>query len=157
MVGIYISDNYSSKTIGKNTLNWNCEDIWIQISDFNSNQIFYLGVIYQHPNSNIINFILALNDKLIQLGKHKYYIVGDFNINIDDKNRSVNSNMYLNMILNNGVFLPIDKHTRVTGNFRSIIDHVTTNDISNTIFPCVFLSDISDHFTIAIIVQQKNN
>ena len=65
-VGIYISDNYSSKTIGKNTLN-NCEDIWIQISDFNSNQIFYLGVIYRHPNSNIINFISALNDKLIQL------------------------------------------------------------------------------------------
>ena len=43
-VGIYISDNYSSKTIGKNTLNCNCEDIWIQISDFNSNRIFYLGV-----------------------------------------------------------------------------------------------------------------
>ena len=45
-VGIYISDNYSSKTIEKNTLNCNCEDIWIQISNFNSNQIFYLGVIY---------------------------------------------------------------------------------------------------------------
>ena len=32
-VGIYISDNYFSKTIGKNTLNCNCEDIWILISD----------------------------------------------------------------------------------------------------------------------------
>ena len=81
----------TTKTIGKNTLHCNCEDIWIQISDFNStcNQIFYLGVICRHSNSNIINFISALNDKLIQLGKHKYYIVGDFNINIDDKNRSV--------------------------------------------------------------------
>ena len=67
-VGIYISNNYSSKTIGKNTLNCNWEDIWIQISDFNSNQIFYFGVIYRHLNSNIINFISALNDKLIQLG-----------------------------------------------------------------------------------------
>ena len=38
-VGIYISDNYSSKTIGKNTLNCNCEDIWIQTSDFNSTVI----------------------------------------------------------------------------------------------------------------------
>ena len=155
-VGIYISDNYSSKTIGKNTLNCNCEDIWIQISDFNSNQIFYLGVIYRHPNSNILNFILALNNKLIQLGKHKYYVVGNFNINIDYKNRSVNSDMYLNMISNNGAFLPIDKHTRVINNSRSIIDHVITNDISNTIFPCVFLSDISDYFPIAIIVEQKN-
>ena len=133
-VGICIFDNYSLKTIGKNTLNCSCEDIWIQISYFNSNQIFHLGVIYRHPNSNIINFISVLNDKLIQLGKHKYYIVDDFNINIEDKNRSVNSNMYLNMISSNGAFLPIDKHTRVIDNSRSIVDHVITNDISNTIF-----------------------
>ena len=96
---------------------------------------------------------MASNDKLIQLGKHKYYIVSDFNINIDDKNRSVNSDMYLNMISSNGAFLPIDKHTRVLSNSRSIIDHVITNDISNTIFPCVFLSDINDHFPIPIIVE----
>ena len=60
------------------------------------------------------------------------------------------------MISSNGAFLPIDKHTRVKGNSRSIIDHVITNDISNTIFPCVFISDISDHFPIAIIVERKN-
>ena len=42
--------------------------------------------------------------------------------------------MYLNMISSNGVFLPIDKHSRVLGNSRSIIDHVIINDISNTIF-----------------------
>ena len=90
------------------------------------------------------------------VGKHKYYIVGDFNINIDDKNRSVNSDMYLNMISSNGGFFPIDKHTRVKGNSRSLIDHVITNDISNTIFPCVFISDISDYFPIEIIVERKN-
>ena len=99
---------------------------------------------------------MALNDKLLQLGKHKCYIVGDFNINIDDKNLSVNSDMYLNMISSNGAFLPIDQHTRFIGNSRSIIDHVIINDISNTIFPCVFISDISDHFPTAIIVEQKN-
>ena len=42
------------------------------------------------------------------------------------------------------------------GKSRSLIDHVITNDISNTIFPCVCLSDISDHFSIAIIVERKN-
>ena len=90
------------------------------------------------------------------VGKHKYYIVGDFNINIDDKNRSVNSDMYLNMISSNGGFFPIDKHTRVKGNSRSLIDHVITNDISNIIFPCVFINDISDYFPIEIIVERKN-
>ena len=60
------------------------------------------------------------------------------------------------MISSNGAFLPIDKHTRVIGNSRSIIDDVITNDIFNTIFACVFLSDISDHFPIAIIVERKN-
>ena len=38
----------------------------------------------------------------------------------------------------------------------SVIDHVITYDISHTIFPSVFLSDISDHFPIAIIVERKN-
>ena len=64
--------------------------------------------------------------------------------------------MYLNITSSNGVFLPSDKHNRVIGNSKSIIDHVITNDISNTIFSCVFLSDISDHFPIAIIVERKN-
>ena len=68
----------------------------------------------------------------------------------------MNFNMYLNIILTNGAVLSIDKHSRVIGNSRSIIDHVITNDIFNTIFPCVFLSDISDHFLIAIIVERKN-
>ena len=134
-VGNYISDKYSSTTIGKNTLNCNCEDIWIQISDY--------------PKSNITNLISAFNDKLIQLDEHKSYIVGDFNINIDDKNCSVNTNMYLNMLLSNGAFLPIDKHTPVIDKSRSIIDHVITNHISNLIFSCVFLRDISNHFPIA--------
>ena len=57
------------------------------------------------------------------------------------------------MISSNGA---IDKHTRVIGKSRSIINHVITNDISNTIFSCVFLSDISDYFPIAIIVERKN-
>ena len=35
-VEVHISNKYSSTTIGKNTLNCNCEDIWIQISDFNT-------------------------------------------------------------------------------------------------------------------------
>ena len=64
--------------------------------------------------------------------------------------------MYLNMISSNGAFLPIDKHTRVIGKSRSIMDHVITNDIFNTTFPCVFLSNISDHFLIPIIEERKN-
>ena len=64
--------------------------------------------------------------------------------------------MYLNMLSSIGAFLPVDKHTRVTGKSRSIIDHIFTSDISNIIFPCVFLSDISDHFPIVIIVKCKN-
>ena len=64
--------------------------------------------------------------------------------------------MYLNMLSSNCAFFPIDQHTRVIGKSRSIIDHVITNDISNIIFPCVFLSDIRDHFPIAIIVKCKN-
>ena len=105
----------------------------MEIFDFNTKENFYLGVIYHQPKSNITNFILAFDDKLIQLGKRKYYIVGDFNININNKYRSEDTNMYLNMLSSNGALLPIDKHIRV------IVDRVITKDIPNTIFPRAFL------------------
>ena len=89
------------------------------------------------------------------MNKCNYYIFGDFNINIDNKNYSKNTNIYLNMLSSNGAFLPIDKHTCIIGKSRSIIDHIITNDISNIIFPCVFPSNINDYFPSNYSGMQK--
>ena len=46
----------------------------------------------------------------------------------------------------------IDIPTRVSGESKTTADHVITNDIHKVIYPCVFLSDISDHLPVACLV-----
>ena len=46
----------------------------------------------------------------------------------------------------------IDIPTHVSGESKTTIAHVITNDIHNVIYPCLFLSDISDHFPAACLV-----
>ena len=91
-------------------MNCECKDIWLQISDINTQETYILGVIYRHPGTDIKNFIVASNDKLSKLNlKHRYYIVGDININVNNTNNpnSKNSDAYQNTLTSNTAFLLI--------------------------------------------------
>ena len=87
-------------------MNSECEDVWLQISDINTQETFILGVIYRHPDTDIKNFVVAFNDKLSELNpKHRYYIVGDINVNVNNTSNtnSKDSDAYLNMLTRGGV------------------------------------------------------
>ena len=45
-VGAYVSENFSATVLGKNLLQPNCVDLWPQIVDKSSQEIFNLGIIY---------------------------------------------------------------------------------------------------------------
>ena len=126
----------------------------------NSAKTFILGVIYRHPKGDVHDFVSKFNDKLLQINekyKSKYYILGDININVNPSNSTEKSASYLNMISSNGAHMLIDKPTRISGDCSSIIDHIITNDCSNLIYPCVFLSDLSDHFPVACFVASNSS
>ena len=94
-----------------------------------------MGVICRHPGTDVQNFINAFNGELSKMNpKHKYYILGDININVNivSSTQSTYSEAYLNMLTSNGSFLLLDKPTRVSNTSSSIIDQITTND--NKIF-----------------------
>ena len=80
--------------------------------------------------------------------KHRYYIVGDININVNNTSNTNSkvSEAYLNMLTSNGAFLLIDKPTRVTNTSSSNMDHIITKDNNNILYPCVFLSGLTDRF-----------
>ena len=114
-----------------------------------------MGVIYRHPGTDVKNFINAFNNKLSKLNpKHKYYILGDININVNtvSSTQSTYSDAYLNMLTSNGTFLLIDKPTRETNTSSSIIDHIITNDNNNILYPCIIRSGLTDHFPVACFV-----
>ena len=153
-VGVFVADNYAVN-IGKNDLNSNCEDIWMQIIDNITKNAFILVVVYRHPGGNVNSFITSFNEKFLLLNstsRSRFYIAGYFNINANPNNISDSSNNYLNMLSSNGAYMLINIPTRVSGESKTTIDHVTTNDIHNVIYPCVFLNDISDHMPVACLV-----
>ena len=57
---------FSATALGKNLLQSNCQDLWLQIVEKSSREIFNLGIIYRHPKVDVNDFISALNEKLLQ-------------------------------------------------------------------------------------------
>ena len=95
------------------------------------------GRVYCHPKCNFKIFNESLETQIIQLNKDKkiYYIMGDFNVNIDGNltSDSTSNDYYQYMLTSNGISCMITKPTRVTSNRSSLIDHILSNDINKTI------------------------
>ena len=85
---------------------------------------------------DVNNFLTALNKKLDLLSDKRYYLFGDFNINVN---------------------FTVNKPTRVTNVSQTTIDHIVTNDSTHAIYPVIFLSDLTDHYPIACCVTGDPN
>ena len=60
------------------------------------------------------------------------------------------------MLTSNGVSCMITKPTQVTPNNSSLIDHILTNDIYNTIHPGVIQTDLlSDHYPVFCVLSKN--
>ena len=93
----------------------------------------------------------------MQLHKDKkiYYITGDFNVNID-RNLTSDSTSNDYMPTSNGVSCMITKPTRMISNSSSLIDHILTDDINNTIHPGVIQTDLlSDHYPVFCVLSKN--
>ena len=140
-VGVYVANKFSAKILNKNELNSKCEDIWLQISDKNLQEIFTVGAIYRHPSTNVKSCIVAFNDKLSKLNPmHKYCMLGDININVDVMNstQSTYSDANLNLLVSDRAIPLIDKLTRVSNTSSSIIDHIIII-VMTTVIPYIHI------------------
>ena len=156
-VGVYVTDKLTVTLLGKNELNSTCQDIWLRISNKTGNDSFIVGVIYRHPRGDVNNFLTALNKKLDLLSNKRYYLFGDFNINVNSTVNNEDGLNYLNTISSNEAYSLINKPTRVTNVSQTTIDHIVTNDSTHVIYPVIFLSDLTDHYPIACCVTGDPN
>ena len=160
-VGVYLADSLNYNLCPDlnflNNMNY-CEDIWLKLHIDNpilgGNSIhkeeLIIGVVYRHDfKSNYDEFCDRFCEQLIRLHqkKMKYYIVGDFNINLLKYNLAANVTKYLDAISSTGCNVLIDRATRVPkhGN-PSCLDHVYTNLPSQKLDNHVIMADITDHF-----------
>ena len=78
--------------------------------------------------------------------KQKYYICGDFNINLLKYDLVKNVTNYLNEVTSMSCNTLIDKPTRITKNSASCVSHVYSNFDSNKIDNFIIMGDVSDHY-----------
>ena len=74
--------------------------MWIKLCHLD----IILGVIYQHPKSNVKLFVDELNKTSEQLKTTKVYLIGDININISSINNAKYASECSNMLASNGYF-----------------------------------------------------
>ena len=133
------------------------ESLWINLFENKPNNNYTIGVIYRHPSQvNINDFLECFSNCLTNLSKSKnvYYILGDFNLNIQSDNRTNYATEYINLIVSNGAFPIITKPTRVTENSATIIDHIITNDAMHVLEPAIIKTDLTDHYPIICSVEK---
>jgi len=83
----------------------------------------------------------------IMKNNQKFYLSGDFNVNLAEDSLNPHSNNLINMLISNRVCSTIILPIQVTDNSETIIDNIITND-SNHILPGIIQTNISDHYVV---------
>ena len=158
-VGAYINNTLNYTLLDHHVTH--TESLWVRINK-NSFEKIVIGIIYRKPNTDVDQFQSSLLGVLeeVNVGKSNIVLIGDFNVDISQPyNQKIND--YLSTIESIGLQQIISSPTRVTNLTASVIDHVYTNIYHHTVHSGVIETDVSDHFPIFIIfenkIENKNN
>ena len=139
-VGLFIKDSFNYKTVNDYHLKIrSCEEIWVKISLNSSDKIF--GVIYRHPVQCLTDFQSSFEptvEKLINQ-KLEYYICGDITIDLLQYDSNVHVKNYSDMLFSLGCIPLIKPPTRITSSSATLIDHIYSNNISQTTTHILFV------------------
>ena len=119
-----------------------------------------IGVIYRPntaPRADLDLYSSTLYDimGIINNGKQSCTIMGDMNIDLLKCTVHSKTNEYIDNIFSRG-FLPIiTKPTRVCSTAATLIDHIYTNNLGQTMIPAIVLTDVSDHFGTRLFSLKK--
>ena len=155
-VGVHVSEVFHYEIITFDFQFCGCKQLWIRINCLNSDFVYVIGTIYRHPSTNASDFIKFLNNIISQLNASKmyYFVLGDININISTSpTKSVNE--YLNMFNSNFVASIINVFIRVTEISSTTLDHILTNENRYQPTLNVVDYDLSDYYSIMVIVSNK--
>ena len=107
---------------------------------------FIVGVIYRPPGSDMARFSVKLGEVLSKVKDKRFYLMGDFNIDLIKSNQHTATGEFLSEMNSAGLHPLISLPTRVTSTSATLIDNIFTNDFSSDICSGLIISSISDHF-----------
>jgi hypothetical protein len=89
--------------------------------------------------------------------KLSIYIMGDYNLNIDNYGIDNCVTNFTNLMYTYGLFPLINQPTRITINTQTTIDNIFTSDIENIKASGILTVDITDHLPIFTIIKYQTN
>ena len=131
------------------------ETLFVDI--YSDNEIKTVGVVYRRASEiSIDDFTEEMNAIFneINFAHNKVYIMGDFNIDLLQYNRSAQVANFCNIFLAHSMYPLITRPTRTTAASATLIDNIFSNDINSITRAAVVVTDISDHYPI--FVQKPN-
>ena len=145
-VALFVKDGLAYRVVKFMVDTPGCENLWLQLDTNNSNT-FVIGVVYRHPNSNYEDFLDKLDVTIAKLSatSSKYYICGDFNIDLLKYHENKRVEAYVHMLHSYGCYIVPNYPTRDTPNSSTLIDHIYTNNASDDLQNFIVVHDISDH------------
>ena len=139
------------------------ESLFIEISKevFQTSSDIIIGVLYRMPNSSIEVFNDRITDKLNVMNRENklIYLLGDMKIDFLKTDEHSPTSSFVDTLYSYNVFPLITKHTRVTKNSATLIDHFLTNNLESESRhkQGILCTDISDHYAVFHISKNNKN
>lgn len=144
------------------------ESMFIKVS-LNDNSNIIIGNIYRSPTNlngitpseQLDGFLEILSNILENLDELncKVYLLGDFNIDLLKFNNHPKTSEFIDKFFSNGYLQLVNHPSRVSQHANqksaSLIDHIWTNNISQSLESGIITSYLSDHFPIYHILSAK--
>ena len=116
--------------------------------------------LYRKPGSTIESFTNQLEELLNKLHENKtYFLCGDGNVDLLKVKSHKASSDFLDMLYGRGLYPLITKPSRITETSATLIDHIFTNSLENSIISGLVINDVSDHLPVfaTFDCQMKRN
>ena len=164
-LAIYLSDEYTFKSLPLNIISDIWEGMFLEITGDNLKRKITLGNVYRPPrfnnrNETIQNFTNELKPVLENIGNKNsdILITGDFNIDLLKTLERERFQDYLDLFMSNGLFPQITLPTRFARKSCSLIDQTfyKSTDNHQPTFSGIIISQISDHLPYFTCLEKKH-
>ena len=115
--------------------------------------------IYRSPSRKIEGFNPLLDKVLWKINRHSkkhVLLAGDFNADLIKYDNVAAYQELIDIMSNHGFVQLVSRPTRITDNSATLIDHVYTNNLENTISCNIVTVDISDHLATLTTIKLGN-
>ena len=134
----------------KNIINNDIECLNIEIVSKTSKNVI-ISCIYRLPRGDAHKFLDEMKGHIIKskFQEKPLFLVRDLNIISLDYSRNPHVRDFLNFVFQNGIFIVINRPTRVAKSSATVTDHILTNTIIDShIQSGIIKTDISDNFAV---------